>query len=496
MVSIIIPTYNNGRFLAAALNSVLAQGYPSYEMIVIDDGSTDDTQSILRPFQKQINYIYQENMGSAAARNAGLGLAQGEFIVFLDADDLLLPQKLQIQVDYLLQNPSLGMVHSGWCLIDEKGAQVAEVTPWEKAPVLDLEAWLWKKPIKMGAMMYRKHWLRYVNGFDPDLRQSQDTDLMIRLALAGCTAEWIKQPTMAYRVHPTSTIRRNAVDQYKYVLQVLEKAFAHPNMPDDLKLKKERMEYFSLRWSIWHIFEAGFPKGIIEPLKILVMISPYNQLDTLFDIVFYLAKKLIDNDRSLTDLQVIKSTLLLTLNCHETDWRQVERLIQVLFTDLYALNDEEPHTVWSFWQTAVLREEESQLSAEHQLLFWLSIWRPYLSQQQPLPQTLDFTLPPLSPAGFSAIGRLCLAENTERYSMGEIREIWQYSVSTGFVPAEYGEGYVSWCLTIFGQTVLRREWVVAGKALMQAVKNTIVAPANLSAWQNFFQTAAAYYRQK
>ena len=108
-VSVLIPTYNYGRFLSAALESVFAQTYSDYEVIVLDDGSTDDTAQIVAAYP-QVRYIYQENAGIAAARNRLLDEARGEFAAFLDADDLWLPEKLELQVAYLDEHPECSAV--------------------------------------------------------------------------------------------------------------------------------------------------------------------------------------------------------------------------------------------------------------------------------------------------------------------------------------------------------------------------------------------------
>jgi glycosyltransferase involved in cell wall biosynthesis len=155
-VSVIIPTFNNAQYIGEALNSVFSQDYDAYEVIVVDDGSTDDTQQTLKPYLDRIRFIYQSNAGSAAARNTGLTLAQGEFIVFLDADDFLLPGKLKQQVAYLTLKPQLGIVHSGWRIVSETGAIISTVEPWHEAPHLDLETWLKYKPVKMGPMMFHR----------------------------------------------------------------------------------------------------------------------------------------------------------------------------------------------------------------------------------------------------------------------------------------------------------------------------------------------------
>jgi glycosyltransferase involved in cell wall biosynthesis len=101
LVSVIMPAYNTARYIREAIDSVLDQDYPSKELIVIDDGSTDGTLEVLRSYGDRITLIEQRNQGSAVARNAGLAAARGECIAFLDSDDIWLPGKLRLQVDHL-----------------------------------------------------------------------------------------------------------------------------------------------------------------------------------------------------------------------------------------------------------------------------------------------------------------------------------------------------------------------------------------------------------
>ena len=94
-VSVVIPTYNSSQFIVETLESVFAQTYKDYEIIVVDDGSTDNTKEVLQPYTSRIKYIYKENGGPASARNVGIKSAQGEYIAFLDSDDRWLPEKLE-----------------------------------------------------------------------------------------------------------------------------------------------------------------------------------------------------------------------------------------------------------------------------------------------------------------------------------------------------------------------------------------------------------------
>lgn len=110
LISIIIPAHNAGRMIGETLDSVMRQTYPHREIIVVDDGSTDDTYERLAPYRSSIRYIRQENAGVGAARNAGLRAASGDYIAFLDADDLWLPEKLEIQLEVAKRHPESGLI--------------------------------------------------------------------------------------------------------------------------------------------------------------------------------------------------------------------------------------------------------------------------------------------------------------------------------------------------------------------------------------------------
>jgi glycosyltransferase involved in cell wall biosynthesis len=133
IASVIIPTYNRGLYLLEAVDSVLSQTFESVEILVIDDGSTDNTKSLLKKVRsncnKAIHYIYQPNSGQAIARNTGLAHAKGEFIQYLDSDDLLEPTKLELQVKALRDNPDAGVAYG---ITLRKNMITGEVRPWAR----------------------------------------------------------------------------------------------------------------------------------------------------------------------------------------------------------------------------------------------------------------------------------------------------------------------------------------------------------------------------
>jgi glycosyltransferase involved in cell wall biosynthesis len=110
MVSVVIPAFNAGRFIRRTIDSILAQTYKDYEIIVVDDGSTDDTAEVVKVYGAKVRYVYQENSGDGPARNAGIAVAKGDWISFLDHDDEWLPEKLQLQMELVSRHPELR-----WC---------------------------------------------------------------------------------------------------------------------------------------------------------------------------------------------------------------------------------------------------------------------------------------------------------------------------------------------------------------------------------------------
>ncbi len=124
-VSAIIPNYNYGRFVGAAIESVLAQTFPCHEIIVVDDGSTDDSLEIISRYQKDgVKVVRQQNRGVGSARNAGVKNSSGELVAFLDADDLWLPQKIERQLERLLSDPEFGFISCGMREFDAAGSTI------------------------------------------------------------------------------------------------------------------------------------------------------------------------------------------------------------------------------------------------------------------------------------------------------------------------------------------------------------------------------------
>lgn len=186
-VSIIIPTYNRKHFVTDAIDSCLAQTYPNCEIIVVDDGSTDGTEAFLRDtYGARIHYIYQANQGPAIARNIGISSANGAFIHFCDADDQLLPHKIETCVAYVQAHPDIDVVHTYYQFVAPDGKTPVDTTPFPQFGE-DLFCTLLRltgNHILISSTMIRKAALDDVGMFahDPDYRSAEDWDLFLRLS--------------------------------------------------------------------------------------------------------------------------------------------------------------------------------------------------------------------------------------------------------------------------------------------------------------------------
>lgn len=200
-VSIVIPAYNMAPYIGETLDSVLAQRFSDYEVIVVDDGSTDDTAQVLAPFMTRIIYIKQENRGLSAARNVGMQRARGEYISLLDADDLLLPEYLAKMVALLEADERTDVVYPNAVLFGLprwEGRLFQDVYP-STMPVT-LEKLLARECTVFVSALFRRALLDQVGMFDEQIRWGgEDFDLWLRMAQQGCQFAFTTEPLVRYR---------------------------------------------------------------------------------------------------------------------------------------------------------------------------------------------------------------------------------------------------------------------------------------------------------
>jgi glycosyltransferase involved in cell wall biosynthesis len=238
-VSVITPTYNRADMLGQAVQSVLDQDFTDWELIIVDDGSRDNTREVVAGFaDPRIRYIYQENKGLPAARNTGIRNAQGQYIAFLDSDDLFLSHKLAEEVAILDGRPDLGLVACGHFEVDRNLRVLREMRPWQSHPQLDLTTWLLTCPLVVSTVLVRREWLERVGLFDEQMRYVEDWDLWLRLSYAGCRMGWLQRPVCCYRIHG-STMTRNVQLMKAGMLAMFDKFYAQPDLPAEALALRE-----------------------------------------------------------------------------------------------------------------------------------------------------------------------------------------------------------------------------------------------------------------
>ena len=250
LVSVIIPTYNRAAIVTQAIDSVLQQTFTDYELIVVDDASTDDTAERLQGrYGERICYIKKpSNTGPSATRNAGIQMARGIYIAFLDDDDEWLPEKLALQVPILQQNPDVGLVYCGCLLVDERGASVGQVKPEKRGYIFnDL---LHKNHLITSASLIRKELLKKTGGFDETLAACEDWDLWIRIS-QHCLIEYVEGQLLRYKVHKLN-IHNDMQKMEKNTFMVFDKCLAGIDITTRNRIYGEQ----SIWWA-WEYYNAG-----------------------------------------------------------------------------------------------------------------------------------------------------------------------------------------------------------------------------------------------
>lgn len=255
LVSVVIPSYNYGQYVCEAVESALAQTYPAVEVIVVDDGSTDDTRERLTSYGDRIRYIFQTNQGLSAARNTGIREARGRFVALLDSDDQFHPRKLEIQMALLTQRPELGLV----------GTETFSDEPlrWPDIPsrcdgheVVTLERAVLHAPFAPSSAVVRAECFAAVGVFDTALRSVEDRDMWIRIATRYPVAK-IPLPLTWYRVTPGS-MSRNPERMEHFEQVVLAKAFGLPELSGRRRLRRKALGLANTA-SAWTFYQAGQP---------------------------------------------------------------------------------------------------------------------------------------------------------------------------------------------------------------------------------------------
>lgn len=254
-VSVVIPTYNRQSLVQDTIDSVLRQTFADLELIVVDDGSTDDTERVLLDrYGSRIRYVYQENQGESAARNHGIDLARGLYIGFVDSDDLWHPDKLKHQVGVLKANSAIGLVSTQAYWMNFKGLLLCRIPDGEgrRNDTITWAELVLDNVVAGGgsSALIRTECLERAGGFDQSIRFGEEWDLWIRIAHDYQVFQ-IPTPLVYYRLNPFGTRswapRSNEADaMYQEHLAIVRKAFEQPACVFEERRELEAQAYARL----------------------------------------------------------------------------------------------------------------------------------------------------------------------------------------------------------------------------------------------------------
>lgn len=204
LVSVIIPAYKAANYIEETIHSVLQQTHQNLELIVVDDGSPDHQDDLIWPFveaDKRVQYVQQQNSGVSVARNNGFSYSKGEFIAFLDADDVWLPENLEKKLALFAEDKELGLVHSDLAVIDSQSNLTGETKCGKAGYILeDLLAWNGTCVPTPSSILVKREVVEKVGGFDPQLSNAADQEFFFRVANAYKIGR-VPEVTWHYRVH-------------------------------------------------------------------------------------------------------------------------------------------------------------------------------------------------------------------------------------------------------------------------------------------------------
>jgi glycosyltransferase involved in cell wall biosynthesis len=252
LVSVVVPTYNRAALLDQAISSVLRQDYRRWELLVIDDGSTDDTAAVLQSYahEPRIRSFSQPNSGQAVARNRGIQKARGEFVAFLDSDNLWLPHKLGIQMAYLAAHPEVDVLYGDTEIIDIDGRVLPRASTRPRHSGVVWRQLLVDNFVNFNTSVVRTEKLREVGGMDESVRRADDYDLWLRLSTVA-RFQYLPGVVAQYRV-AGARISDNIAGRFESNMAAVERFLA--SNPDLLS----RTEIRAVRARIHQRFARAF----------------------------------------------------------------------------------------------------------------------------------------------------------------------------------------------------------------------------------------------
>ncbi|MDZ4711874.1 MAG: glycosyltransferase family 2 protein [bacterium] len=323
LVSVIIPCYNSVLFLRQALESVLWQTYTEWECILVDDGSTDDSADIFKEYMKMDTryvYHYQENGGLATARNAGIDLAKGDYIQFLDADDVLLQRRLEKCVAVFQTNPDFKVLYSEYMLFS-KTMGFYKVLPSKIAIQDQLYALLFEFNksfvIPIHSFFFRAEVVKK-NKFDESLLSfAEDNEFRIRLALNGFHFDHMYEVLLIYRLNENQIISNEEDKIYENMLRNLTYFENNPKTQNYKKQFIEQRVYLTQRTAIAFFMKKQFRKGF----KIFYPVLSKSSFRDILKVITWASLMIFISKNTFQDL---RSWFFRTANLKTGGWKTLE----------------------------------------------------------------------------------------------------------------------------------------------------------------------------
>lgn len=295
-VSVLIPTYNRAKYIRDAIDSVLRQTFTDFEVIVVDDGSTDNTREIVTGYtDPRVKYIYQENSGVSTARNNGIKISNAEYIAFLDSDDMYLEDMLEKSVRILDEHPEVGYSYGQSNIMREGvGVYRTRTSPFHShstvvGSVEQVRELLFHSPITTSTFIGRCHCIEETGGFHPELWTCQDYHLFVKLA-KRCSGYYIAKPLINFRYHEENQLHRQMKPgKEKAFPLILSEVFDDPDFaPHCEDIRGKAYSYFYRTWILgsaygvdnklarqYLIKAVKYYPGIILTPQIFVIIYKY-----------------------------------------------------------------------------------------------------------------------------------------------------------------------------------------------------------------------------
>jgi glycosyltransferase involved in cell wall biosynthesis len=261
-VTVVVPAYNAAKYLSETIESVLAQTFKDFELLVIDDGSTDNTAEIAHQYSQQdsrVKLFYQENQGVSVARNMGIQMAQGEFVAFLDSDDQWLSDKLAVHIEHLTSQPELGISFAKVEFMTPDSNPTGQFSNSSLTNLTSVQLYYENLIITPSNVVIRRAVFKQVGNFDPNLKGTEDAELFLRISCNGWKVEGIDRVLTRYRTSiggVSSQLSRMEEDWNRFNKKVQSYA------PDIINEHYSQAKAFFLRYLARRALRCNLPSQV------------------------------------------------------------------------------------------------------------------------------------------------------------------------------------------------------------------------------------------